>query len=64
MENSEVPENSQQIQENLEIKKEKRKSQLKIQRLKLNKNLLLQRPKVEADLKGVLTPSHASSEFP
>ena len=56
MENSEVPENSEQIPEKLENKEEKRKSQLKIQRLKLNKKLLLlQNPKAEADPKEVQT---------
>ena len=36
-----------------------------MQRLSLNKKLLLlQNPRVEADPKEVLTPSHALSEFP
>ena len=58
MENSEqmleISNKSENIPENSEIKAKKRKSLVKLQRLSLNKNLL-QRRKVEADLKEVET---------
>ena len=64
MENSEVPENSEQIPEISENKEEKKAEPKNTEAESEQKTPVAAKPKGRGRPKGALTPSHALSEFP